>query len=146
MAVARETDDEREARLELAGAWLKAELKKRSWSQTYLAERLDVTQQQVSAYVKGRHEIGGKLARDLARVLDLPEPEVFRGMGLYMPRQFETDDALVAYALEHFPNSMAAAKADGTGPKKRNPGTKRVPRPRTGESGAMASRKTGSAI
>jgi len=130
-AVGRETDEEREARLKDGGAWLDAELKKRSWSQRYLSEQLGVSQQQVSLYVRGRYEIDGKLARDLARALELPQRDVWRGMRLVLPEEFETDEALDDYYEAKYPDVFAAVekrtgvKVTGSGGKHRRAGVRR---------------------
>lgn len=141
----RETDDEREARLKEGGAWLDAELEKRrqqepgKWSQRYLAEQLGVAAQQVSAYVRGRYEIDGKLARDLARVLGVPQREVFRGMRLWLPEEFETDEALDDYYEQKYPDVFAGVerrtgiKVTGTGEKERPARVRRKGVTRKGE-------------
>src|SRR3954470_20558075 len=136
---AREPVRDRKSRLERGGEWLREQRKLREWSGVELARRLGLDQTKVSAYEHGRYEINVAVARRIARVLDIPEVAVWRGLELPLPAETETDDALVAYARERWPNSMAAANDDGSGPKAGNPGTKKPPRPRTGESGATAS-------
>lgn len=142
----RETDDEREARLKEGGAWLAAELETRrkrepgKWSQRYLADQLGVSQQQVSLYVRGRFEIDGKLARDLARVLGVPQRTVWRGMRLWQPEEFETDEALDALYEEKYPDVFAGVekrtgiKVTGTGDKDRPSRVRRNRGTRKGES------------
>jgi len=111
----RETDDEREARRKKAGAWLDAEMKRRDWSQRYLAEQLGVTQQQVSLYVRGRFEMDPELARELARLFELTEYEVWKGMRIPLPRELDDEEA-IARALELAPEVME--KVTGLKPSK----------------------------
>ena len=85
----RETDESREARLKRAGRWLEAELKKRDWTQKYLAGELGVAPQQVSAYANGRYEIDPELARDVARLFGMTESDVWRGMQVPLPQDYE---------------------------------------------------------
>jgi len=122
----RETDDEREARLKEGGAWLEAELKKRDWSQKHLAALLGVAPQQVSAYIRGRYEIDGKLVREnLAPALGLPQREVFRGMRLWLPEECESEEALADYYQAKYPGvfkRVAELTGEDTEPRADTPG------------------------
>jgi transcriptional regulator with XRE-family HTH domain len=97
--MARETDEQREKRLKQGGAWLLAELQKRDWSQRYLADELGVAQQQVSAYVNGRYEIDGELARDVARLFNMSEYDTWRGLRRQLPAEVASRRRLITYAF-----------------------------------------------
>lgn len=145
--MARESIEERRARLMPGASWIRAERERRGWSGRELARRMDIAQDRVSAYERAQDEPPASFARRLAEVYDIDEVEVWRCLRLPLPQPFRSDEELIAYALDRWPNSMAAgANADGPLPKGGNPAAKdgnprakKAPRPRTGERDAMTS-------
>jgi transcriptional regulator with XRE-family HTH domain len=82
-----ETAAQRKARKVRAGAWLEAERLKRGLTQAALADALGLpSQNRISNYENGVYEIKAWIAPDIARVLDLPEREVWRGLEIPLPK------------------------------------------------------------
>jgi transcriptional regulator with XRE-family HTH domain len=107
----RESDARREARLARAGAWLKDQRTRSGLSQAALAHKLDVSQSQVSMYEKGRHEVDGELARDLARIFGLSELDVWVGLRLPLPKGVRTrsDQQLITELVRRYPDELREA-------------------------------------
>lgn len=154
----RESDADREARLARAGEWLKRERKARHLSQDALGRMLGVHQTQISMYEKGRHEIDGELARDLARGFGLSELEVWRGLEMPLPREVmpaekpdwpetpadiiawyranirdlppppETPEEILAWFRRMFPKGIDAGQAPDPHPNRRTANTADIPR------------------
>ena len=57
--------------------WLRAEIKKRGWSQEELAERMGITPAQVSYVLNEQRGPGDKFCRDLAYALKMSEIAIF---------------------------------------------------------------------
>lgn len=103
----RETDEAREARLRRAGIWLQAERARRGLSQASLSRLLDVSQQQLSLYERGRHQVDAELARDVARVFKTSQLAVWVGLELPLP-----DEVL---------RVLRSRGSDGTGVEREHP-------------------------
>lgn len=112
---------ERKDRLEQGGEWLRAQRQARDWTQTELAAHLGIDQTKVSAYENGRYEMSVDLARDIARVFEVTEWQVWRGLRLPLPRELDDDEA-IARAEELLPEVMQ--KVPGRKPRKATPLTR----------------------
>lgn len=110
-----ETPEERQERLQAAGAWLRTQRDMRGWNGSDLARRLGVNQVRVSAYERGQYEVPDFIAASLADILDVPLIETRRHLGLWVPsdsdlKEFEyhadpgrlTDDALVSELIHRY--------------------------------------------
>ena len=96
------TFEERRARLDRAGSWLRSERERRGWTGAEFARRLDVQQVRVSAYERGQYEVPVETARKIAKVFEVTEWEVWRGLQLPLPRELDDEEA-IARALELAP-------------------------------------------
>lgn len=129
--MARETVRERKARLERGGDWLRGQRVQRSWTGVEFARRLGVDQAKLSAYENGRYEVDVSVARDIARVLEVPELEVWRGLQLPLPRELTVDgmsaDEVISYVRRTFPGELerltgeTGASPEGAGQQARKP-------------------------
>ena len=109
------TFEERRARLDRAGSWLRSERERRGWTGAEFARRLDVQQVRVSAYERGQYEVPVETARKIAKVFEVTEWEVWRGLQLPLPRELDDEEA-IARALELAPEVME--KVTGLKPQK----------------------------
>lgn len=83
--------------LEAAGHWLRDQRERRGMSVRAFAAKLDVATQMVYDWQNGKVGVSDERASQVADVLDLPELEVRRGLGLWVPdeenaRESETED------------------------------------------------------
>ncbi len=76
---------DRQQRLQAAGAWLKTQRDARGWSGSDLARRLGVNQTRVSAYERGQYEVSNEAAEQIATTLEIPLIETRRQLGLWVP-------------------------------------------------------------
>lgn len=115
-------------------------------SQAALARRLDVAQAQISAYERGRYEVDGELARDIARVFGCPELTVWIGLRLPLPREVKTDDAIVAHARRTHPEIFTEVLGEDPVDKPPRRATRRTVVTRTGETEPKTPPDTESAV
>lgn len=117
--MARESIEERRARLLPGATWLRAQREQRGLSGSELARRLaaiqgtHVQQERVSAYERAQDEPPADFARALAEVFGLPELTVWRGLGKPLPRELERprptyDDPVARDVEERYPGLIAA--------------------------------------
>ncbi|WP_083390901.1 helix-turn-helix domain-containing protein [Parafrankia soli] len=85
--MAEEDPQDRQQRLQAAGAWLKTQREARGWSGSDLARRLDVPQSRVSAYERGQYEVSNEAAEQISTTLDVPIIEARRQLGLWVPSE-----------------------------------------------------------
>jgi DNA-binding XRE family transcriptional regulator len=96
----RETSDDRHDRLRRAGRWLRERRDAAGMTQTDLADRLPgVTQHAVSAFERGAYEVEAGIARDIARVFEMPEYEAWRGLEIPLPAEVASRRRLITYAF-----------------------------------------------
>jgi transcriptional regulator with XRE-family HTH domain len=88
--MAKESIEERMARLAPGARWLCAQRERRGWSGRELARRAGVGQDRISAYENAQDRPSEAFARKLAEVLGLPETEVWRGLQLPLPADYPT--------------------------------------------------------
>jgi DNA-binding XRE family transcriptional regulator len=104
----RETSDDRHDRLRRAGRWLRERRDAAGMTQTDLADRLPgVTQHAVSAFERGAYEVEAGIARDIARVFELPEYEAWRGLEIPLPAEVASRRRLISYAFSLMNNKDA---------------------------------------
>lgn len=96
----RETIEERRARLAPGARWIQAQRDERGWSGRELARRLGISQDRISAYERAQDEPPADFARALAELFGLSEIEVWRGLGKALPREVQTDEAVIARAWQ----------------------------------------------
>jgi transcriptional regulator with XRE-family HTH domain len=138
--MARESIEERRARLTPGARWLRAERERRGWTGGELAQRLGVHQTRVSAYERMQDEPPADFARALARVFGMTELEVWRGLQKPLPREVEEDaghrDEVLARIEKEFPGMIDAIMSGAPLPQVRRyeADTKDADATRTGES------------
>jgi transcriptional regulator with XRE-family HTH domain len=136
--VARYVSDEERARWVRAGQWLYRQRKQRGWTQTEFGTALGLAsprtaQDRVSAMELGQTQITAEVAGKIADALGIPEIEVWRGLELPLPREYDSPalrtverllrtgtiaDDVIAAALQAVADE--AAKRPGSGRRRKN--------------------------
>jgi transcriptional regulator with XRE-family HTH domain len=80
---------DRQQRLQAAGAWLKSQREARGWSGSDLARRVGLNQSRVSAYERGQYEVSNEAAEQIATTLEIPLIETRRQLGLWTPSKHD---------------------------------------------------------
>ena len=144
--MARESIEERRARLLPGAQWLREERERRGWTGLELARRLDIHQTRLSAYERAQDEPPTEFIRSLAEVFGMTELDVWRSLGKALPREAATDEAVIAWAWRTHPEAMEL----GTGLKRPDspctPVGRQTASVPSGEPGSEASRRRTAAI
>lgn len=84
--------DDRRERQEAAGRWLKEARFARGYHTAgALARALDVDPSRISQYERGMSAVPDERAAQIAELFGLPEIQVRRGLGLWVPREPDTE-------------------------------------------------------
>jgi transcriptional regulator with XRE-family HTH domain len=102
--MARESIEQRRARLAPGAAWLTAERERRGLSGRELARRLGINADRIFAYERSQDEPGKDFISMLAAEYGMTEVDVWRGLGKALPAEFETDEALDDYYESKYPD------------------------------------------
>jgi len=121
--MARESIEQRRARLAPGAAWLTAERERRGLSGRELARRLGINADRIFAYERAQDEPGKDFVELLAAEYRLTQVEVWRGLGKPLPAEFETDEALDDYYEAKYPDVFKGVERR-TGQKVTSPGDK----------------------
>ena len=100
--MARESIEQRRARLAPGAAWLTAERERRGLSGRELARRLGINADRIFAYERAQDEPGKDFVELLAAEYRLTQVEVWRGLGKPLPAEFETDKEAIAWAVDNY--------------------------------------------
>lgn len=137
--MARESIEERRARLAPGAAWLTAQRESRGLSGRELARRLGINADRIFAYERAQDEPKKDFVVMLAAEYGMSQVEVWRGLAKDLPDEFETDEALDAYYEQKYPDVFAGVekrtgiKVTGSGDKQRPARVRRNPLTRKGE-------------
>lgn len=140
--MARESIEERRARLAPGAAWLTAQRESRGLSGRELARRLGINPDRIFAYERAQDEPGKDFVAMLAKEYGMTQVDVWRGLQKALPDEFLTDEALDDYYEAKYPDVFAGVerrtgvKVTGSGGKHRRAGVRRKGITRKGESGA----------
>jgi len=114
------------------GRWLREERRRRGFEHgTTFAETIGIKQVRLSAYERGLYPVPKDVAAKVAKAFDMRELDVWRGLGLDLPADAETDEALDDYYESKYPDVFAAVekrtgvKVTGSGGKHRRAGVRR---------------------
>lgn len=108
--MARESIEERRARLTPGAYWIRTQREQRGWTGRELARRLDIAQDRISAYERAQDEPPAEFARALAAVFGLTELEVWKGLQKPLPRGLNIEamsgPEIVAYVQRMHPGEI----------------------------------------
>lgn len=111
--MARESVEERRARLQPGGDWLRAERERRGLTGKELGALTGVQQERISAYERAQDEPPTEFARALAKVFGISETEVWRGLGKPLPRELDpaemTGPEVIAFVNQYWPGDIDVA-------------------------------------
>ena len=97
--MARESIEERRARLAPGAAWLTAQRESRGLSGRELARRLGINADRIFAYERAQDEPKKDFVVLLATEYGMEQADVWRGLAKELPDEFADDDALADYWL-----------------------------------------------
>lgn len=127
MPVARETIEERRARLTPGALWIRAQREERGWSGRELARRMDIPQDRISAYERAQDEPPTEFARGLAKVFELSELEVWEALRKPLPRDVDisgwSKEEVIAYVERRFPGELERLRREREAPTPTQPGS-----------------------
>lgn len=138
--MARESIEERRARLAPGAAWLTAQRESRGLSGRELARRLGINADRIFAYERAQDEPKKDFVVMLAAEYGMSQVDVWRGLAKDLPDEFETDEALDAYYQAKYSEVFEGVerrtgiKVTGTGGKHRPARVRRKGITRKGES------------
>lgn len=81
--------------------WLMAELDKRGWTYSELAQRASVSQSTISMLMSRHNQPGNELCLGIARAFKLPPEDVFRKAGILPPLPAPEDDITLKELYEY---------------------------------------------
>ena len=138
--MARESIEERRARLAPGAQWLAAQRESRGLSGRELARRLGINPDRIFAYERAQDEPKKDFVVMLAKEYGMSQVDVWRGLAKDLPDEFATDEALDDYYEAKYPDVFAGVekrtgvKVTGTGDKDRPARVRRNRGTRKGES------------
>jgi len=123
--MARESIQERRARLAPGARWLTAQRESRGLSGRELARRLGINADRIFAYERAQDEPGKDFIAMLAAEYGMSQVDVWRGLAKPLPDEFESDEALADYWQDRAPGifkRVAELTGEDTEPRDETPG------------------------